>query len=165
MPFTFNGIGTALSGYSAPIRWSKPSMLGGQRADHDAMECFVVFFLPLIPLRTVHTFGWSGNKYRVLPLRRSGRMLLHTYLRPLALLLAGVGIVMLGITLFVSIGEGLGKGTPIMAGLSVAVGAAGFGILRWLRSRDNRTRDVRLVIGPHEAGSSDPATWSLAVAQ
>src|ERR1043166_1141762 len=99
MPFTFNGIGTALSGYSAPIRWSKPSMLGGQRADHDAMECFVVSFLPLLPLR------------------RSGRMLLHTYLRPLALLLAGVGIVMLGITLFVSIGEGLGKGTPIMAGL------------------------------------------------
>src|ERR1041384_1657514 len=96
MPFTFNGIGTALSGYSAPIRWSKPSMLGGQRADHDAMECFVVFFLPLIPLRTVHTFGWSGNKYRVLPLRRTGRMLLHTYLRPLVGWADGGRPVMLG---------------------------------------------------------------------
>src|SRR5258705_12736417 len=28
MPFTFNGIGTALRGYSSPISWTRPGTLG-----------------------------------------------------------------------------------------------------------------------------------------
>ncbi|HUJ28830.1 MAG TPA: hypothetical protein VLW85_22570 [Myxococcales bacterium] len=161
MPFTFNGIGTALSGYSAPIQWKKPSLFG-PKADHDAMECFVVLYLPIIPLRAVHAFNWQGTRYRVLPLRRTFGMILHTYLRPLGLLLTGIGIVMLALGAVGAATEGRqGALAGIAAG--AVVGLLGFATLRWLRSRDARTRDVRLVIGPHEAGSSDPALWSKEV--
>src|SRR5712671_1395797 len=165
MPFTFNGIGTALRGYSSPIFWTKPGMLGlGKTADHDAMECFVLLYLPIVPLRAVHTFAWTGNRYRVLPLRGAGRLLLNLYGRVLAMSLMGAGLLSL-IFAVTDAFSGRHQGPKAVEGVGVAVlvGALGYGALRWLRSRDARTRDVRLVIGPHEAGSSDPALWSADV--
>ena len=165
MPFTFNGIGTALRGYASPISWSKPGTLGlGQKADHDAMECFVVVFVPVIPLRAVHTFAWNGNRYRVLPITGAGRLLLNVYGRALGMALSAAGLV----TVFVVLANSLSHGRPgpstlgaVLTGL--LAGALGLGSLRWLRKRDARTRDIRLVIGPHEAGSSDPALWNQEV--
>jgi hypothetical protein len=165
MPFTFNGIGTALRGYSSPISWTRPGRLGlGQKADHDAMECFVLLYVPLIPLRAVHTFAWTGNRYRVLPLRGAGRLLLNVYGRLLAMALAVGGLwgLLLAVTASISGERPLQQALP-RVGVAVLICAMGFGLLRFLRSRDARTRDVRLVIGPHEAGSSDPALWSKEV--
>src|SRR5262249_28129548 len=162
MPFTFNGIGTALRGYGCPISWTKPGTLGlGQKADHDAMECFVLLYFPLIPLRAVHTFAWSGNHSRMLPIRGSGRLLLNIYGRVLGLALVVAGL----LSAFVAVADllsGRRQAPQALEGVGVAVlvGALGYGAFRWLRSRDARTRDIRLVIGPHEAGSSDPALWS-----
>jgi hypothetical protein len=165
MPFTFNGIGTALRGYSSPIYWTKPGWMGlGQKADHDAMECFVLLYVPLIPLRAVHTFSWTGNRYRVLPLRGAGRLVLNVYGRLLGMALAVGGL--WGLLLAVagsSSGGRPGSQLAVEIGIALVVSGLGYGIVRWLRSRDSRTRDVRLVIGPHEAGSSDPALWSKEV--
>jgi hypothetical protein len=165
MPFTFNGIGTALRGYSSPISWNKPGWLGlGQKADHDAMECFVLLYVPLVPLRAVHTFAWTGNRYRVLPLRGAGRLLLNVYGRLVGMVLVVVGLW----SLLAALASSFAGGGPLPQAPGRAVGAAliatiGFGALRWLRSRDARSRDIRLVIGPHGAGSSDPALWSQEV--
>src|SRR5262245_10839853 len=82
MPASINGIGTSFCGYAAPIRWEKAGMMGGGTEDHDAMECFVVAFLPLIPMKAVHTFNWSGSQCRMIPLKRSGALLAAAMLRP-----------------------------------------------------------------------------------
>jgi len=96
MPFTFNGIGTALRGYSSPISWTRPGTLGL------AMVLVAVGLLSaFVALRGV----------------LSGR-------HPVPQVLEGVGV----------------------AALVCALGYGGF---RWLRSRDARTRDVRLVILAH----------------
>jgi hypothetical protein len=160
MPFTFNGIGTSLSGNFAPIHWQKPSWLGPQ-ADHDAVECFVVLYLPIIPLRAVHTFSWSGNQYKMVGLRQTGALLLHVYLRFLGLLLTVIGIVGLAVAAIATVDSARRGWAGAQAGVTVALilGLPGFGLLRWLRTRHARTRDIRLVIGPHHAGSSDPALW------
>jgi hypothetical protein len=163
MPYTVNGIGTALSGNFAPIHWKKPGLLGDQ-PDHDAFECFVVFFFPLLPLRAVHTFGWSGNQYRKIPLRRTGALLAHVYLRMLVLLLTVGGAALVVISAFIaakSIAEGGAdrEGIWIVPIVALVPVALGFGLLRLQRASQARTRDIRLVIGPHQAGSSDPALW------
>ena len=159
MPFTINGFGTALSGYGAPVAWTKPQMrFFGQQPDHDAVECFVALYFPVVPLRAVHTFDWNGSNYRMIPIRMTSSLVVQTYVRPIALLLAGCGWIGAVITLAWAIfGRDL-QALPWL-GASIALLAVGHGLLFFLLSRDQRTRDVRLIIGRHGGGTSDPALW------
>lgn len=169
MPSSINGIGTSFCGYAAPIRWAKPGWMGGGREDHDAVECIVVLFLPLIPMKAVHTFNWSGTQCRIISLKSHGALLAAAMLRNWLMAVfvpATLAIVVCGLAFFMTF-----SATPrppsamsrSSAAIGLAIGSAAFtGALftwRWLASLHRRSRDLRLVIGPHPLGSSDPATW------
>lgn len=164
MPATVNGIGSQWCGYWAPIRWEKGGALS-RSADHDCMVCFVIFFLPILPLQAVHTFGWEGDRCIQTPIRWSMTLILNALVRPY-LLAAAIGIpIVLSLYAFAS-WEEIRRGRFEFASLGIPAGiAVGAAVLLVLLGRlDRKSRDIRLIIGPHEAGSSDPATWSPALA-
>ncbi len=172
MPHSVNGIGTGFCGYAGAVRWERAGLLSQTpTADHDAIECVIVLFLPIFPLRAYHTFNWEGTTCRTLPIRSTRRLLQRAMLRPW-----GLGLLILGgLPLFVLMmmygmdiyqGEPTEKlrreGRPIVAG-AAALLLAGLAIHLPLGRRDRRDRDIRLLIGRHELGSSDPATWTESV--
>lgn len=159
MPYSINGCGTRVIGARGFVRWGGPP-------DHDALECFCLFYLPLIPYKAVHTFGWSfgggfgvGNmgSYRQVPIRWTWDLVVVGLLRswlglPLVL---GLFLVLIGI---------IGREDLVLrllAGVAGVVLADG-SLLGWwvLWFLDQRHRNLRYVLGPHQAGSSDPATWT-----
>lgn len=161
MPSTLNGIGSSFCGYAAPIRWAKPGMMGGNTEDHDAMECVVVLFLPLLPIKAVHTFNWAGTRCQTIDLKKNGTLLAAAMFRPwlMALFVASsFGILISGTALAAPQRDWL----PAAAGLVLSLGVFAGAVFGWrkLKSLHRRSRDLRLVMGPHPLGSSDPATWA-----
>lgn len=157
MPFTVNGIGTSVCGYSAAIHWRKPGLLA--HADHDAYECFVFCYLPLFPLRAVHTFNWSGKRYSSIRLRHNRRLIANIYLRIPVLLLIVLGLLFLLEGTWDILRGGRVEWAAISLLIGVVLAGSGAALRRWLQARDGRTRDIRLVIGPSPNGTSDPALW------
>src|SRR5258708_7429721 len=86
MPQTVNGVGTAVCKAGGDV-WGD---------SYDAMECFVIFFIPIIPYAAYHTFGWNGSQYRRVPIRATGELVARTYLRAWRwVLLLAAGVVVL----------------------------------------------------------------------
>lgn len=145
MPFTMNGVGTSVTGSRGDIGWGS----------HDAMECFVVFFMPIFPYKAMHTFDWQGGQYRAIPIRWSWDLTLRTYVKPWSWGLIALG----GLFLLFSAFE-LNKGRPhtlafLAAGL-VLVGLGALGLVL-LHLTDRRTKAIRRVIGGLTIGTCDPA--------
>jgi hypothetical protein len=147
MPYMVNGIGTSVCQSRGKVSWGGP-------ADYDALECFVVLFLPIIPYKAIHTFGWNGDHYRAVPIRWSGELFVRTFVGYWLFVPCIVGVI-LGLVAFAERAGGMTM-LPIAVAL-VAVPALGW----WLLAKtDTRNRNIRRVLGPHELGSSDPATWT-----
>ncbi len=167
MPADFHGFGTMYHGYAAAVKWHQDASFT-THANHDVVECYVAAYLPIFPRAAFHTYDWSGDICRTLPIRPPGRLLLRAFLRgPLTVVLAigAIASIVGGLT----VGGGWYNsghlpdlpwiGLPHLLGFAAIEVAAVF--LAWrLASLDARDRDIRLVIGPHEYGSSDPATWT-----
>jgi len=68
MPITFNGLGTAVCPARGFVSWDTNKT---RQADCDAVECFVVLFLPVVPIEPIHAFCWNRNQYQKVPLRWS----------------------------------------------------------------------------------------------
>ncbi|MBY0524908.1 MAG: hypothetical protein K2R98_16000 [Gemmataceae bacterium] len=148
MPMTVNGIGTSICPARGFVKW-------GGEADCDSIECFVVAFLPLIPFKAIHTFGWAGNQYRAVPIRWSVGLILRGML--MRWLWGGVVVGLLfGIIMLFA--DKKRDPAAIICFLTLAF-AAGLGILA-LRWTDRRHKNIRYVLGVHDLGSSDPATWT-----
>src|SRR5262245_5270449 len=90
MAATFNGIGTSFC-------FARGSGVRGG----DALECFVILFMPIFPIKAVHLYGETtqifGSNFRAIPLRWSPSLvvrvfLLHWMLFPL---LIGSGMALL----------------------------------------------------------------------
>lgn len=161
MPASFNGIGTAYSGFRAPIFWTAPRFglfRSESRPDHDAIEAFVVLFIPVVPLRAFHTFEWSGEHCRVVPIRMTRALIARAYLRTALLVPAGISFTAAIVAIIASFAT-LSPVVIAWTGGFIAAFAVFLGALRGLDRCDRRTRDIRLVLGPHELGSSDPALW------
>jgi hypothetical protein len=143
MPQTVNGVGTSVCKASADVGWNS----------YDAVECFVIFFLPIIPYSAVHAFDWNGNQYRRVPIHWSGGLVTRTFLRSwrwgflvFGLILAFVGVLDVNKTsgiITLAIGFLLGCVFAFLTALMVAV--------------EQRQNNVRRVLGPHVLGSCDPA--------
>lgn len=157
MPFTVNGIGTATVPGVGFVRW-------GSEDDCDAVECFVVVYLPLIPLKPTHTFDWSGNQYRFIPIQWSFKLVAKAFAWRwltafvwLGSILAVIG----GLMYATSRAESSDARTGMeMLTVGVPILLAAFPLWKLMTHLDRRDRDLRLVLGPHSRGSSDPATWS-----
>ena len=162
MPETWNGIGTFYHGNSAPVRWEKAGRFTKVRPDHDAVECLTVFFLPVFPLRAYHTHRWTSDACAALHIQRSTRLLLRAMLRPYLLGMLWAGGIMCSLVFLLQLAEWLGPKPQNMLprlwlfGSIFLLGALGTVLFNKV---DHRFRDIRLLLGPHDLGSSDPATW------
>jgi hypothetical protein len=159
MAFTFNGHGTMVYQAQGNVGWRS----------YDAVEWFVLFYIPLIPLRAVHTFGWKnawgwgGQKFQTVPLRWSRALVIRSFLRPMRWALIGFGCILLslGIPLaaLIAVGDQLHRRGDMIITLASGILLVGSGvILHWaLAFTDRRTQNIRRVLGPHPLGSCDPA--------
>jgi hypothetical protein len=140
---TINGIGTSVCGSRGDVGWGS----------FDGMEWFVFLYMPLIPIKPLHTFDWNGEQYRAIPIRWSLGLLARTFFGRWLWGLGCLGIVFL---LFAAIGPRdnlffLALGLPLIA-LAVIISFT-------LRFSDGRNRAIRRVLGPVcGVGYCDPAT-------
>jgi hypothetical protein len=156
---------TYFSGRRGQILWTKPNLLGGGgRRDYDVHEA-VGFLAPIMVLAPLHASFWGsqgdGQAIRLNP-ERGFRLraflgdwcMLSLFISPVAAIAFGMFAALRmveqdrpsGVLVFLTI-------------LSLAVPVAAIAVLVWLRRSDRRDRDIRLVLGTHTWGSSDPATW------
>lgn len=165
MPNTWNGIGTVFHGHSAPVRWERGGFLSRKNADHDAMECVTILFLPVFPLKAYHTYNWAHNSCTAMQIRSTAHLVVRAMLRPYLLGITWIGGIVASLVLLIQVAESLGPagsqhqhavGALYLCGIPFVVGLLG---LIALNAVDRRYRDIRLLLGPHEMGSSDPATW------
>ncbi len=158
MGYTIKGCGTMFCGGRGHVSW-------GGTPDSDGLECFCLFYLPVVPYRAVHAYEWQHSSwwevqrasyYKALPIRWSADLVVRTLVRHwLAVpLLAGIMLA------FVLLAPTEWEVRLAMGGGGVLVIAAclvWWGTLAFL---DRRNRDLRRVLGPDNPGSSDPATWT-----
>src|SRR4051812_32113183 len=140
MPQTINGIGTAVCKAGGDV-WGD---------SYDALECFVIAFLPIFPYAAYHTFGWNGTQYRRVPIRFRMGLVMQAYLRAWrwSLLLVPFFAVLMALhgTLFE---------WAIAGGVVVFFGCVFAGMTWGLRLLERRTCDIRRVLGGHPLGSCD----------
>lgn len=143
MPQTINGIGTSVCQAGADVGWNS----------YDAVECFVVCFMPVIPYSAVHTFDWNGTQYRRIPIRWSAGLVARTYLRCWRWGFLGLGL-LLG---FIGVLD-FHKSSGVVL---LAVGFLLLCVFAFLTAlmlvAERRHNNVRRVVGPHVLGSCDPA--------
>jgi hypothetical protein len=152
MPFTINGIGTSICRGRGDVGW-------GGGADCDSVECLVVVFLPVLPFRAVHTFAWDGTQYRFIPIRWSWGLVLRAFLRRWAFVPLVAAIFMACLS-YESWKDMDSSSFMIYAAANVTLAALAPLIWWLLAVTDRRTKSIRRVLGPHDVGSSDPATWN-----
>lgn len=154
MPFTLNGCGTSVCPARGLVAWTKGKWYSSPAHDYDALECLVFFFLPIIPYRVIHTFDWNGNNYRRIPLKWSGAMIFRAFLRRWLLGISYIGCILTFIGFFIPDSDRWG-----FLGCGLAIVAFSGGGLFLLYISDEKTRNIRRLLGKHNHGSSDPASW------
>jgi hypothetical protein len=156
MPYTVNGVGTSFCGASGLVAW-------GGEADCDGVECLVFLYLPVLPYRAVHTFAWQGDQYRQVPIRWSFSLVARAFLRRWVIGMLAIGVFLAfaaGITMMSEADRKGAAALGIPAALLLGVGA----VLWWgLSASDRRRCAIRRLLGQHDHGSSDPATWTAAL--
>lgn len=142
MPLSINGVGTSVVGSRGDIGWGS----------FDAMEWFVVFYMPIVPYKAIHTFEWNGEQYRAIPIRWNWELTLRTFFGNW---IWGIGI--LGIIVgFVGVAEwSKPRGMPM---LLLGLAMVGIATLGWmlLRITDERNKNIRRVLGGLTIGTCDP---------
>src|SRR5579864_2432661 len=89
MARSINGIGTSICGGRGYIKWnwekpkgffSRLSKIFSEK-DCDCVECFIVFFMPLIPLKPMHTYNWKNGVCSFIPIRWSNSLVARVFLK------------------------------------------------------------------------------------
>lgn len=168
MTYTINGIGTSFVGASKL-----------HEGTYDAVEAFVIFFIPIVPYKTLHIVGSTSNfmstSYHTVPLRFSPRIAMKAVMRVWSILLIVAGVIFVGFAALLA-ANGLAEMVEKQsAGMLLAAccifvpfsaplllgGLALF--LYWWMDRYDHT--IKQIIGPHELGSADPYYWPEDVLQ
>ncbi|TWT52095.1 hypothetical protein KOR42_31920 [Thalassoglobus neptunius] len=164
MPTTVHGFGTSICDARGHLSWKYSS--SGDTTDFDAVECFCIAHLPVVPLKTVHIFRKSATgqsfNYLQVPIRWSVGLVVAAFLRRWAVVpvLCNTGFFLF---LTLELYEGLrewNRETLRLLAISASFGIIScliWPLLNWL---DRRNRALRTVLGPSLYGSSDPATWT-----
>ena len=149
------GFGEAICKARGFVRW-------GREDDCDSVVCVTVLFIPIYPQKTIHTYNWNGLACDSIPIRWSFMLVFCAMLRRLLYGPLGLGLILV-LVFAISLldqREGIERMRAVLALVIVpllAVSALGF----WFLSHvDQRCRNIRRVLGPHNLGSSDPATWT-----
>lgn len=167
MPGTINGIGTCLCGGRGHVSWQPRGRfdLGRDANDYDALECFCVAFLPIVPYRALHAFGRTssgmGYTYQRVPIRWSLSLVLRTFLRRWLWVPCVSGAILTIVALSLNAQAQGAAGGPawglLITAISLTAGSCfGWWLLSW---SDTRRRGMGIVLGPSEFGTSDPLTW------
>src|SRR4051812_45848309 len=129
MPYTMNGVGTHVCGSRGDVGYNS----------YDAMEWIVVFFMPIVPIKAVHAFDWSGDNYRFVPIRWSFDLVFRAFFTGWnwGLLILGCLLTVIGI---IAVNDSRGKGEmPIilfaLSGLALMACLLIFLVLRYTGER------------------------------
>jgi hypothetical protein len=156
--------GIDFTGRRGEIVWQKPGLLGGGRLDYDA-HAAISLHMPLWAGDPYHTWGWGAVPDRAYAIRlRSDRgFRWRALLEPWAFLAAFLLLVtvlltaLLGAIAWMEQKPVIRHAIVIGAGVVALVACVAF--LRLGKRADRRNKDIRLVLGTHSWGSSDPAFW------
>lgn len=165
MPFSINGVGTGL------VKASKARTVEGY-VQYDAVEAFMLLYLPLIPYKAIHVLGiwndgYQSEKYQSFQLKSSGRLIAKALLNGWSnwlLFVFSFVIPVLGFALStmsrpLTLEDWMFLSTSIFLWL---VGVILKMIWYVMNGADEHIKDI---IGPHELGTSDPFDWPDEVAQ
>jgi hypothetical protein len=135
----------------------------------DAVECAMFLYFPVWPLRVVHLREIPGgsfapDKYQAFPLRWSDQFVRHVFIRRWLVGFVGLGALLLLVLVLVTLWP---RGAasewawlkPVLTPLAACLVGGGLVGQLLLRPHARRQRDVRRLLGLHNLGSSDPATW------
>src|SRR5262245_64531687 len=159
---------TSLAGNRAPILWHKAKLLGISGGGYDSDSYEAICPGSAFPLRLnelVHVFNWTtmGKQFQTIPLRADKGFALRAYIQswltPLWFL-SLIAAVAFACVVMVRMAEN--KPWWLFAALAVLfLGITVAFVPTYLsdRRRDRRDQDIRLLLGRHEWGSSDPACW------
>jgi hypothetical protein len=136
----------------------------------DAVECFTFLWLPLLPGNAIHILtekeASSQVEIQVMPIRSSNELVGQVLLRGWSQTLLIAGLVFFVPCVILELLPRPANADPSktfsLLPLLVVVGAAcvlGLAGCMWARRRTTRTRKLRLLLGRHRLGNSDPATW------
>lgn len=147
------GTGTTVLPSTGDIFWN-------DRRDFDGVRWVVVLLIPVYPLGAVHAFDWRDNSYKYFEIRCSATLILRSFVRHVAGPLLAIGA-------FAIFGAVLMRGsTPEFARISwsmlkfgLALVVPGALIAAGVYASIRRDQRIRRLLGRHEMGSSDPATW------
>jgi hypothetical protein len=155
---------TFFAGRRGAIAWRK-SRTAYERLDYDT-HVAIGFVMPFIVLEPLHTFYWGGlaDRGRAIPLHPERGFRLRAYLEEwssMSLFVFAIAPLLLTCFALVRWIEEDRRWVllAILAGLSAGVFVAAILTHRQVRRLDQRERDIRLLLGTHTWGSSDPAYW------
>jgi hypothetical protein len=140
-------------GRRGDILWEKPTFLGkGGKRDYDCYQGWQVI-LPIYPVTLIHTFGWQydSRTAKAIPLRDDPGFARRAVIRDWS----GVLAVLAGIAILPVMCSGVSIVLTVVTLAVLVLAIVGF----VATSSGSRDRDIRLVLGRHAWGSSDPATW------
>lgn len=176
--YSMNGCGTMCVETRGEIDW------GDSLEDSDSILAFCLFGVPVVSYGAVHTYGWKydsnpnsigGFQSQMIPIRSSQSLIATAVFRRTWLLWIVLGVIW-GVCVYAG-SAGIGdifkgfKGWEaqyiwldtyrIPLFLLSGVMVIGSTALRWwLAKLDRRHRDIRLLLGRHLLGSSDPVFWT-----
>jgi len=136
---TVNGFGTSVCGGRGNVGWGS----------FDAMEWLVALYLPIIPVKAIHTFEWQGEQYRMIPIRWSFDLVLRTFFARWAW---GLGIIAAILVI-----AGFAESSVVLFGIAAALVAVAALLGVMLRLTDRRNKAIRYVLGAATIGNCDPA--------
>lgn len=148
--------GMTLSGRRAEVLWTAGSFItgAGQQRQYDAFIAGPGFLIPLHVSKLVHVWDIPMTRFgecKAIRLRPDPEFKRKVQLTNRSILGA---IVLLIACPF------LWLGVHWLLGILTLVPGVALAVLAFMSSRDHpRDRMIRLLLGPHTWGSSDPATW------
>jgi hypothetical protein len=140
----------------------------GNGQEYDTVQCYHLYFIPLLPIKIVHIFARPNYSPGEIPLRWSWDFGWRAMMAPWLWALAAFGFVFFGLAAINLVFLGLAainhwhgqRGLDLdPTTLLISAGFFGIAALGWwyFADADRRHKDLRLLLGPEANG--DPATW------
>jgi len=154
---------TYLAGRRGQVVWANLTLRGHGRRDYDAYEA-VGLLAPLVLLNPLHVFVFGPADGRAIRLNPERSFRLRAYLGDWCMMSTIILPIAATIMLCMAMIHAAEQDRPIgifvfLTILFVVLSVACVVVLVCLRRNDGRDRDIRLLLGTHTWGSSDPAYW------